>query len=232
MTETVADRIEQAIAAAETNPRAVSVAAGMSPDAVRGILRNRDGSPTVETIRKIAMALDVSPEWLAYGLGPGPSDAPVGSTLGVIGYIAGGGSIDTSSEQINHADPIFEVRVPFPVPEDALAFQIKGPSMWPRYDDGDVIICSRFSEHPDGVIGFPAGVETADGSRYLKRVLNGSRPGLYHLESYNAPLMTDVQVVSFSSVIAVIPASQVKTVTDHVRRNVLRQIKSGKVARG
>lgn len=231
MIETVADRILQAIEARETNPRAVSVAAGMSPDAIRGILRNPGSSPTVETIRKIAIALDVSPEWLAYRHGEGPEDSQTGSTVGVIGYIAAGGAIDTSSEQINRADPLFEVRVPFPIPDDALAFQVKGPSMWPRYDDGDVIVCSRFSEHPDGVIGFPAGVETADGSRYLKRVLHGSQPGLYHLESYNAPLMPDVHVVSFSSVIAVIPASQVKTVTDQMRRNVVRQIKTGRVAR-
>lgn len=161
-----------------------------------------------------------------------PEGPSFGRVIGVIGRIGAGGSIETSSEQINHAEPLFEVRVPFPIPEDALALQVGGDSMFPRYDDGDVIICSRFGENPDGVVGYPAGVQTAEGNRYLKRVLRGSRPGLYHLESYNAPLMPDVHIVSFSSVIAVIPASQVHKITDHNRRSVTRQIKSGKPDRG
>lgn len=152
--------------------------------------------------------------------------------VGVFGVIGAGGKIDTSSAQIDQAEPLYRVTAPIDVPDGALAFQVAGDSMWPRYDDGDVVICSRFSEHPDGVVGFPAAVETADGSRYLKRVLLGSAPGLYHLESYNAPLMPDVHVVSFSSVIATIAASQVARITDKIRREVMRQIKTGKAARG
>lgn len=41
----------------------------MSADAVRGILRHPLGSPTVETIARLARALDTSPEWLAFGIG-------------------------------------------------------------------------------------------------------------------------------------------------------------------
>lgn len=157
---------------------------------------------------------------------------PFGRTIGVMGRIGAGGSIDTSSEQINHFEPLFEVRVPFPVPEDALAFQVSGESMWPKYDADDIIICSRFSEHPDGVIGHIAAVETADGQRYLKRVLKGTRAGHYMLISLNASVMEDVRVRSFSSVIAVIPASQVGTINRSVKRSVDRQIATGKSARG
>lgn len=149
--------------------------------------------------------------------------------VGVVGRIGAGGKIDTSSAQL--AEPLYMVNAPFDVPDGALAFQVVGESMWPKYDDGDIVICSMFSEHPDGVVGFPAAVETSDGSRYLKRVLLGSQPGLYHLESYNAPLMTDVHVVSFSSVIATIAASQVAKITEKVRRDVMRQISTRKQAR-
>lgn len=212
--------------------RSASIAAGMSPDGIRGLLRNPDSSPTIETVRKLARALDVSPEWLGYGIGDGPTGEAAGSDVGVFGYIAAGGSIDTSSAQIEGHEPLFKVRVPFPIPDDALAFQIRGESMWPKYDPGDVIVCSRFAENPDGVIGHTAAVETADGARYLKRVQRGSRDGLYLLLSHNAPEMVDVAVVSFSSVIAVIPASQVHETTNQVRRAVIKQIKTGKTLRG
>lgn len=151
--------------------------------------------------------------------------------VGVYGVIGAGGRIDTSSEQISDSEPLYRVTAPIDVPDGAIAFQIVGDSMWPKYDDGDIVICSMFSEHPDGVLGFPAAVETSDGSRYLKRVLRGSQPGLYHLESYNAPLMADVHVVSFSSVIATIAASQVARITEKVRRDVMRQISSKRQAR-
>ncbi|MGF7053963.1 transcriptional regulator with XRE-family HTH domain [Bosea sp. OAE752] len=231
MGKTIVDRIEQALLAKGLTPRAASLAAGMSPDAIRGIMRNPDSSPTVDTTRKLAGALSVSPEWLAYGIGDGPGAAPELSVVGVYGYIGAGGSIDTSSAQVAHHEPLFEVQVPFPLPDDALAFQIQGESMWPKYDSGDVIVCSRFADHPGGVIGHTAAVETAEGARYLKRVLQGTKPGFYHLMSYNAPEMMDVPVVSFSEVIAAIPAAQVRSIANEARRSVLRQIKSGKALR-
>ncbi|KRE02575.1 hypothetical protein ASE61_14950 [Bosea sp. Root670] len=231
MGTTIVDRIERALLASGLTPRAASLAAGMSPDAIRGIMRNPDSSPTVDTAKKLAGALSVSPEWLAYGTGEGPGSAQEQSVVGVFGYIGAGGSIDTSSAQIGAHEPLFEVQVPFPLPNDAMAFQIQGESMWPKYDSGDVIVCSRFADHPGAVIGHTAAVETAEGARYLKRVLQGSRTGLYHLMSYNAPEMMDVPVVSFSEVIAAIPAAQVKSIADEARRSVLRQIKSGKAMR-
>lgn len=151
--------------------------------------------------------------------------------VSVVGVIGAGGKIDTSSAQISDSEPLYKVSAPIDVPDGALAFQVVGDSMWPKYDDGDVVICSMFSDYPDGVLGFPAAVETEDHSRYLKRVLIGSQPGLYHLESYNAPLMPDVHVVSFSSVICTIAASQVSKITDKVRRDAMRQITTNKPAR-
>lgn len=232
MGATILDRIEQALVASGLTPRAASLAAGMSPDAIRGIMRNPDSSPTVDTTRKLAAALSVSPEWLAYGIGDGPGSESETSVVGVFGYIGAGGSIDTSSAQISDHEPLFEVRVPFPLPHDAMAFQIQGESMWPKYDAGDVIVCSRFADHPGAVIGHTAAVETAEGARYLKRILQGSKPGHYHLMSYNAPEMMDVAVVSFSEVIAAIPAAQVRSIAEGARKSVLKQIKSGKAIRG
>lgn len=74
MADDLAERLRRAIELRKSNPRAVSVGAEMSPDAVRGILRNPDSSPTVETVRKLAGALDVDPAWLAFNAGNEPSE--------------------------------------------------------------------------------------------------------------------------------------------------------------
>jgi SOS-response transcriptional repressor LexA len=76
MNDDLADRLKRAIELRKSNPRAVSVEAEMSPDAVRGILRNPNSSPTVETVRKIAGALEVDPAWLAFNAGEEPSEEP------------------------------------------------------------------------------------------------------------------------------------------------------------
>lgn len=179
--------------------------------------------------KRYADAFGVRVAWLLTG-----EDDPARPLMeiDVRGNIGAGGSIESASEQTHDHEPLRRVTVPFPVPDDAIAFQVLGESMWPRYDPGDIIICSRFGEPSHTVIGFIAAVEADDGNRYLKRVLKGSAPHLFHLESHNAPLMPDVSVRSFARVLATIPASEVNEVTRAVRRAVAKQIKTGASSRG
>ena len=69
--------------------------------------------------------------------------------------------------------PSMKSRCPFPMPEESIAFEVEGDSMWPRYDPGDVIICWRQGTDADEVVGWEAAVRTADGKRYLKRIRRG-----------------------------------------------------------
>ncbi|VTZ28139.1 Putative phage repressor (fragment) [Methylocella tundrae] len=66
--------------------------------------------------------------------------------------------------------------------------------MWPRYDPGDVIICWREGVNADDVIGSEAAIRTADGKRYLKRILRGARTGTFDLESHNAAPIRSVKI--------------------------------------
>jgi transcriptional regulator with XRE-family HTH domain len=143
-------------------------------------------------------------------------------TVDVVGRIAAGGVIDTSSEQIGEAAPLYEVELPFPLPEDAIAFEISGISMWPRYDDGDVIVCSRHGGDIKPMIGFEAAVATDGGARYLKRIIEGTRRGLFNLESHNAEPIRDVRIVWASEILTVIRRSQVRKISDHARRKIQR----------
>lgn len=128
--------------------------------------------------------------------------------VGVKGLVGAGGAIDTGPEQIPFDGNLYEIEVPFPLPAGAFALQVQGESMFPRYDSGDVIVCAKQSDSPDSLLGWEAAVQTADGARYLKRLLSGSRKGTYDLESFNAPPMRNVRLSWASSVHGVVRAGQ------------------------
>ena len=80
---------------------------------------------------------------------------------------------------------------------DALALEIDGVSCYPVYEDRDIIIIRgprRLVESE--FLGKMSAVETHDGLGLVKRVRRGSGPGLYTLESPNAPPIEDVALVS------------------------------------
>ena len=137
-----------------------------------------------------------------------------GRSVPVVGRVSAGGSIDTAWE--NHAEPLFEIELPFPLGEDAIGFEITGESMWPRYDEGDVIVVSRHGEPLEALLGFEAVVRTGDsdesGGRYFKRVIRAGTPGLFDLESYNAPPMRAQKVFWGAGLIARVPASRWKRI--------------------
>jgi hypothetical protein len=188
-------------------------AAGMlakKPSAVYNIKRaveraDRQGV-SMDTLRALAPILQTTVGYLADGTG---DDEDPHSLIEIKGLIGAGGSIDTSTEQTAISDMLRCVRLPVPVPDRALAWEVAGMSMFPRYDPGDIVVTDVFARYSPGIIGSVSVVLTAEGSRLLKRVAAGSRPGLYHLESHNAPLMADVEVVSFARIIAVVPAAAV-----------------------
>lgn len=62
-------RIEQRLAALETNATAVSLSIGDNKDLLRDILNGRTKNPRSDTIRKVADALQTTVEWLMEGDG-------------------------------------------------------------------------------------------------------------------------------------------------------------------
>jgi hypothetical protein len=57
---------------------------------------------------------------------------------------------------------------------------------------------------PD-MLGYPCIVETEDGRVLLKRLLKGSRPGLYDLESQVGPTLSDMRLRWAAEITAIIP---------------------------
>jgi hypothetical protein len=204
--EDILTRIENRLKAMGLTAHAASVAA-KKPDAIRNLQRavkngERRGV-TTETLAALAPVLDTTAAWLLEGDGPASPHLRVR----VVGKIGAGAEILPEFEQIP-PEGLFEIDVPFAIPEDAIAFEVEGDSMWPRYDDGDVIICWRQSEDAESVVGREAAIRTHDGRRYLKRVRRGALHGTYDLESHNAAPIRGITIAWAASILAAVRADQ------------------------
>lgn len=146
-----------------------------------------------------------------------------GNVVAVMGRIGAGAEILPDDEQIP-PEGLYEIETPFPIPEDAIAFEVSGESMWPRYDPGDIVICWRQGVHVDDILGWEAAVKTADGKRYLKRVLKGSMAGTYDLESHNAAPIRSVRLVWTASVQSVIRSGQWRKLSVAERQRLIRKM--------
>jgi SOS-response transcriptional repressor LexA len=67
MTDPVRDRIAERLKQTGKTPRAASLDSGMGSTAIRDIFRRPENSLTLETLKKLAVGLETSPEWLIFG---------------------------------------------------------------------------------------------------------------------------------------------------------------------
>jgi transcriptional regulator with XRE-family HTH domain len=182
-------------------------------------LENGERNLSVRNLNLFAAALKVEPKDLLLGDEP----ASRRNVIAVMGRIGAGAEISPEMEQVP-PEGLFEIEVPFPLPADALALEVYGDSMWPRYDPGDIIICWRQGTNPDEVLGWEAAVRTADGSRYLKRVLRGSAQGTYDLESHNAQPIRGVRLEWVAAIQSVIRSGQWRKLDQDGRKRLMRKM--------
>jgi SOS-response transcriptional repressor LexA len=220
--EDVLSRVESRLRALNLSAHAASLAA-KKPDAIRNLRRAvRSGDRrgiTTETLAALAPVLQTTAAWLLEGVG---NERPA-NTARVVGKIGAGAEILPEFEQIP-PDGLFEIEVPFPIPEDTIAFEVEGDSMWPRYDAGDVVICSRQSHDAESVVGSEAAVRTQDGRRYLKRVRRGATPGTFDLESHNAAPIRGVAIEWVAGILAAVRADQWRRLERNLVRSEKKQV--------
>jgi transcriptional regulator with XRE-family HTH domain len=183
-----------------------------------GRLEKGERRLSVDHMDLFAKALDVAPQDLLAG-----AKAKSTNVVAVMGRIGAGAEILPEEEQIP-PEGLYEIETPFPLPEDAIAFEVNGESMWPRYDEGDIIICWRQGIVVDEVLGWEAAVKTATGQRYLKRVLKGSDKGTFDLESHNAPPIRGVQIVWVAAIQSVIRSGQWKKLAPSARQRLVQKM--------
>jgi repressor LexA len=173
-------RIEEEMEAKGFTKRKLSIKAGLSQTAVRDVLE-RTENPGLGTLHKIAEALEIPPENIV-GAGRVPLTGSIGAG-GQIGYFP-----EEQEQRYVPRPPLALGRY--------MALEVKGESMLPKYEPGDIIYVRRDHEGvlPD-YLGRYCAIHTADGGTYLKILSPGTEPDRYTLRSLNAADMVNVEVV-------------------------------------
>lgn len=129
------------------------------------------------------------------------------SEVPVMGYIGAGAEVMPEFEQVP-AEGLEQVTIPFPLPDDMIAFKVRGDSMWPVYKDGHVIVVHREQRKPlDSFYGLEAAVRTSDGRRFIKTITRGSTG--VTLTSWNAAPIEDIHLEWIGEIFVTLPPAAI-----------------------
>lgn len=108
----------------------------------------------------------------------------------VKGYIGAGAVVEAVD-----AGDMDEIEAPADADPRTVAAIVRGDSMLPVYDDGTVLYWSRLLA-PDAMVNRKCVVQLVNGRIYVKVLRNGTRPGMWTLQSINIAVsdMVDVHV--------------------------------------
>lgn len=178
---------------------------GVKPDAVTRMM-NTDPEKETRVIRAHELLQ------IRVFFGEASEDEVVATPVPLMGYVGAGAEIQPEFEQVP-PEGLEDVELPFPLPDEMIAFRVRGDSMLPVYKPDTVIIVYREQRRPlETFYGQEAAVRTDDGRRFIKTITSG-RGGDVILTSWNADPIVDVTLVWIGEVFAVLPPTSVRQVT-------------------
>lgn len=160
-----------------------------------------------DLVEGLAAALDISAAQL---LGEDPKGARE-RLVPIVGYV---GADTEGTVLFAHGQQTGEL-VPIPPggTDAASALGVRGHSMKGFSDDGGLIFFEEQHSRPGrDMLGHVVVVETMDGRVLVKRLLKGSHPGVYDLESIVGPTLEDVEIRWAALVTAIVPPAQARKI--------------------
>lgn len=188
-------------------------------------IRDDDAARYAAGFRK--RGVKVTEQSIMYGSGGDeePETPPERSQdVKIMGRIGAGSVIEPDIEQVSE-DGIYQIQLPFPVPDELIGFQVDGPSMMPYHEDGDVVVVWKEQEkNIESFYGELAAVRTDDGRRYLKIIQRGKNRNFVTLESFNAKPIENVRIEWIGEICLWLPKGQVQRIAS---RETARERKRG-----
>lgn len=202
----VANRLEEL----ELNPFEAARRVGLERSFINDILIGKKGSVRSNKIDQLARALELHPQDLARDIATPDSNR---KAVPLMGYLGAGGLVEPDYEQVP-SDGLEIVEIPFAVPDDLIAFKVRGLSMMPVFKPDAIIIVYREQKKPiESFYGYEAAVRTSDGKRYIKTINRGGRTGTVNLSSWNDPQpIENVRLEWIGEIFAVLPPAALKKV--------------------
>lgn len=171
----------------------------------------RGQAAITRAVSDYARAYKVSEGWLIAGEGEGISPFDK-RKVSLVGFVGAGAQVEPDFEQVP-PEGLETIDVPFDLPEEMLAFGVRGDSMLPAFKSGSVIVVYKEQQRPlEQFFGEEAAVRTSDGRRFIKTIMRG-QGGLVNLLSWNAAPIENVHLDWIGEIFAVIPPLALKKVS-------------------
>lgn len=168
---------------------------GVKPQAIQALEAGNIKKP--KFILELANVLGVNPSELV--------DLPPTKerTVPIVGIAQAGTTNVTRSDTDNGYE---ETEAPIGATPNTVAVEVRGNSMGGRLEEGDLVFYDDRREPvtPD-LIGRLCIVEKKNGEVVIKKLQAGSKPGLYHLISYNAEPEFDQELVWGARILSIRP---------------------------
>lgn len=210
MLDDVLNRIDQRLRAVKLSATAASKLAKLGEDAIRNMRRavesgDRKGVST-STLIALAPVLQTTASWLLEGRGD--PEEPTVRVIGRVGADSSGEVVMTTAHDSWDLVPL----APGGSPDDS-ALEVVGHSMpWLARDGSLIYFNSQRTPPTPDMLGYPVVVETEDGRVLVKRLLRGSGPKLYDLESESGPTIHDQRLRWAAEITAIIPPRQARRI--------------------
>lgn len=190
-------RLAKALEDSGINMLTASRLAGKGDTYVRDLLK-RDKEPTIENFMALAKVVGKPVSYLI-----GESEAR-DAIVPLMGFIGAGAEIMPEFEQVP-PEGLDQINIPFLLPAEMIALQVRGDSMLPVYKDGHIIIVYAEQKRPiQAFFGEEAAVRTSDGRRFLKTIMRGQGNAVT-LTSFNAAPIENVQLEWVGEIFATLP---------------------------
>lgn len=203
------DRVQARLEALGARPIPTATKAGLGRDFISDILNGKKSSVRGSKLEQLAAALETTTDYLL-----GATDDASGGrslevpVLGFAGADNEGRLVHGDGDAPNEFAPIPPGGTRF-----SAAVHLRGGSMRGFADDGALIYFEdqRTPPTPD-MIGSVCIVELDDGRVLCKRLLRGSQPGLFDLESTVGDVIRDVRIRWSAWPIAIVPPRQARQI--------------------
>lgn len=202
-----AGRFRERMEAQGYNMKSLSLAAGLNESFVRDML-HRQRQPTLDKFSRLVAILGTTVAEIM------EEDPPADGLrmVPLMGFVGAGAEVEPDFEQVPD-EGLDQIPVPFTLPADMIAFQVRGNSMLPQFRDGAVLIVYREQRRSiESFYGEEAAVRTSDGRRFIKTILRGAKSGFVNLMSWNADPIENVHLAWVGEIFTVFPAKSLNRV--------------------